>query len=306
MLRGAGVRTLASGAESQLDAGGERPRPWSNDQSERGFLRGLQSYGDRDFSIYMRRAFAKSMGYSGDELGAPRGRHRLHALPLQPLPPPLPRAARRGEARRGGGGRAGARVPHHLAARIHAGAQLHEVPQPHGHGHRGDDPRPAHGRGGADGRLRQDRAGAADGRRQRRQAGDPADRRPADDLALQGRPRRRLHRLPQVLDPVPRRQARQGRDRGGGGPPRHHRRHLRRDGHRLHHGGHRRGAGHDAARHRRHSRRARRPPARRRGDRRARRGAGALRSDAGQDHHRRRRSRTPRACCWRSAAPPTA
>jgi dihydroxy-acid dehydratase len=44
-----------------------------SDQSgcERGFLRGLQSYGDRDFSIYMRRAFAKSMGYSGDELARP-------------------------------------------------------------------------------------------------------------------------------------------------------------------------------------------------------------------------------------------
>jgi dihydroxy-acid dehydratase len=41
------------------------------DQTERGFLRGLQSYGDRDFSIYMRRAFAKSMGYSGDELSRP-------------------------------------------------------------------------------------------------------------------------------------------------------------------------------------------------------------------------------------------
>ena len=41
------------------------------DKGERGFLRGLQSYGDRDFSIYMRRAFAKSMGYSGDELARP-------------------------------------------------------------------------------------------------------------------------------------------------------------------------------------------------------------------------------------------
>jgi dihydroxy-acid dehydratase len=40
-------------------------------RSERGFLRGLASYGDRDFSIYMRRAFAKSMGYSGDELARP-------------------------------------------------------------------------------------------------------------------------------------------------------------------------------------------------------------------------------------------
>src|SRR5499426_1593598 len=40
-------------------------------KSERGFLRGLQTYGDRDFSIYMRRAFAKSMGYTGDELARP-------------------------------------------------------------------------------------------------------------------------------------------------------------------------------------------------------------------------------------------
>jgi dihydroxy-acid dehydratase len=38
---------------------------------ERGFLRDLQTYGDRDFSIYMRRAFARSMGYSGDELKRP-------------------------------------------------------------------------------------------------------------------------------------------------------------------------------------------------------------------------------------------
>jgi dihydroxy-acid dehydratase len=38
---------------------------------ESGFLQGLQSYGDRDFSIYMRRAFAKSMGYSADELARP-------------------------------------------------------------------------------------------------------------------------------------------------------------------------------------------------------------------------------------------
>src|SRR4051795_874878 len=42
-----------------------------DDNTDRGFLRGLQSYGDRDFSIYMRRAFAKSMGYTGDELARP-------------------------------------------------------------------------------------------------------------------------------------------------------------------------------------------------------------------------------------------
>lgn len=38
---------------------------------ERGFLRGLATYGDRDFSIYMRRAFARSQGYTLDELSRP-------------------------------------------------------------------------------------------------------------------------------------------------------------------------------------------------------------------------------------------
>ncbi len=40
-------------------------------RAERGFLRGLQNYGDADFSVYMRRAFAKSMGFSADELKRP-------------------------------------------------------------------------------------------------------------------------------------------------------------------------------------------------------------------------------------------
>ena len=39
--------------------------------AERGFLRGLQNYGDPDFSTYMRRAFARSMGYSMNELKRP-------------------------------------------------------------------------------------------------------------------------------------------------------------------------------------------------------------------------------------------
>jgi dihydroxy-acid dehydratase len=36
-----------------------------------GFLQGLQSYGDPDFSIYMRRAFARSQGFSSAELQRP-------------------------------------------------------------------------------------------------------------------------------------------------------------------------------------------------------------------------------------------
>ena len=35
-----------------------------NKKDDRGFRRGLTNYGDRDFSLYLRRSFASSMGYS--------------------------------------------------------------------------------------------------------------------------------------------------------------------------------------------------------------------------------------------------
>src|SRR5229473_1148556 len=38
---------------------------------ERGLLDGLTNYGDRDFSLYLRRSFAQSMGYSRAMLGKP-------------------------------------------------------------------------------------------------------------------------------------------------------------------------------------------------------------------------------------------
>ena len=43
----------------------------SVEAQDKGFLRGLQSYGDRDFSIYMRRAFARSQGFTLEELERP-------------------------------------------------------------------------------------------------------------------------------------------------------------------------------------------------------------------------------------------
>lgn len=43
----------------------------SDETPERGFLRDLQSYGDADFSRYMRRAFARSQGFQLDELARP-------------------------------------------------------------------------------------------------------------------------------------------------------------------------------------------------------------------------------------------
>ena len=38
-----------------------------------GLARGLINYGDADFSLYLRRSFAKSMGYSRAMLARPRG-----------------------------------------------------------------------------------------------------------------------------------------------------------------------------------------------------------------------------------------
>ena len=43
----------------------------SNDGNPKGLARGLTNYGDRDFSLYLRRSFAKSMGYSDEMLERP-------------------------------------------------------------------------------------------------------------------------------------------------------------------------------------------------------------------------------------------
>ena len=71
--------------------------------------------------------------------------------------------------------------------------------QSDGDGYRGDDPRPADGRGGGDRRLRQDLAGADHGRGQRRSAdrGDPG--RADGGRPSQGRGAGRLHRLPPAV-----------------------------------------------------------------------------------------------------------
>lgn len=43
----------------------------NNNDDPRGLRRGLTNYGDRDFSLYLRRSFARSMGYSTDMLDRP-------------------------------------------------------------------------------------------------------------------------------------------------------------------------------------------------------------------------------------------
>ena len=239
------------------------------DADEVGVARGLTNYGDRGFALYLRRSFVKSMGYSGDMLSkpvvgiasSPSGFNNCHRSM-----PELVEAVKRGVLAAGG---LPIDFPTISLGEVFLNPDQSHVPQPDEHGRRGDGARAADGRGGADRRLRQDRAGAADGRGLRRPAGDPAGHRADDDRAPQGRAARRLHRLPPLLGQLPRRQDRARGNRRGRGPPGHHGRHLRGDGHRQHHGLHRRGARHVAAGQRGDSRRARRPAARRRGERRA-------------------------------------
>ena len=40
-------------------------------EEQHGLSRGLTTYGDPDFSLYLRRSFAKSMGYSAELLSRP-------------------------------------------------------------------------------------------------------------------------------------------------------------------------------------------------------------------------------------------
>ena len=269
-----------------------------------GIEHGLTNYGDRDFSLYLRRSFAQLDGLFQRHAEEAGGRHRLYAVRLQQLPPPFPRTAGGGEARRAGGRRAADGISHHLARRGVPQSDQPEIPQPDVDRHRGDDARAADGRGGADGRLRQDGAGAAHGRGVGRPAGGHAGGRADDDRAPSRRAAGRLHRLPPVLGAIPRRQDRREGNQRDRRQARHHRRHLRGDGHRLDHGLPGRGARHDPARHRRHPRRACRPPARGGSHRRARRQADRLASSRPTASSTRNRSRMRFACCWRSAAPP--
>ena len=43
----------------------------SDDKKDRGLEKGLTSYGDRDFSLFLRKAFIKGAGYTDDALSRP-------------------------------------------------------------------------------------------------------------------------------------------------------------------------------------------------------------------------------------------
>ena len=311
LLRERGLRRGPHGlhGKAQARVPGQVMRATSGKKDKRpptGLSKGLTSYGDAGFSLFLRKAFIKGAGYTDDALARPvigiadtgSGFNPCHGNA-----PQLIEAVKRGVMLAGGLPVEFPTISHPRELRA---PDQHVPAQPHVDGHRGDDPRAADGRGRAHRRLRQDGARAADGRGLRGRARDPARHGLDAHRLARRRARRRLHRLPPLLGPLPRRGDRRRRDRARERPARRERRHLLGDGHGEHDGLRRRGAGHDAARQRVAAGRHRRPHARRRAHRRhapwRSRRAGSRPTASSP----RSRSRTRCACCSPSAARPTA
>ena len=51
----------------------------SDDTKDRGLEKGLTSYGDRGFSLFLRKAFIKGAGYTDDATATPRSSSRRFA-----------------------------------------------------------------------------------------------------------------------------------------------------------------------------------------------------------------------------------
>ena len=58
----------------------------SPDDEASGLRQGLTSYGDRGFSLFLRKAFIKGAGYTDGGAGPSGHRHHQHSQRLQPLP----------------------------------------------------------------------------------------------------------------------------------------------------------------------------------------------------------------------------
>ena len=277
----------------------EEPAP------KRGLARNTANYGDRDFALYLRRSFAKSMGYSQAMLDRPvvgivdtgSGFNNCHRTV-----PELIEAVKRGVLAAGG-------LPlpfptvslcepslfptsmhyRNLAA-LDTEAMLTAQPMD-----------AAVLIGGCDKTVPAQLMAAAS-------ADIPAVQLvtgPMLATPYPGRAAVRLHRLPPLLGGVSRRPRHRRADRRDRGPARHHRRHLRRDGHRVHHGLPGRDAGHGAAGPWLDPGGACRPAARGGGGRRAGGAADRRRRSGRRRSSPRRRWRTRCACCWRWAVRPT-
>ncbi len=170
----------------------------TNTPPKRGLARNTANYGDRDFALYLRRSFAKSMGYSAGDARQACRRHCRYRLGLQQLPPHRPRTDRGGEARRPRRRRFAAGVPDRVAVRAFAVSNLDALSKPRRDRHGGDVDRAADGCRRAGRRLRQDRARATDGGGFGGHSRGATGHRPDARDPVPGRAARRVHRLPPV------------------------------------------------------------------------------------------------------------
>ena len=111
-----------------------------------GLRKGLTSYGDAGFSLFLRKAFIKAMGYSDDALDRPIVGIANTSSDYNPCHGNVPRPDRGGQARRDAVRRAADGIPDNLHPRIVCASDQHVPAQSDGDGHRGNDPRAADGR----------------------------------------------------------------------------------------------------------------------------------------------------------------
>ena len=112
----------------------------TNTPPKTGLARNTANYGDRDFALYLRRSFAKSMGYSQTMLDKPvvgivdtgSDYNNCHRTV-----PELVEAVKRGVLAAG--------LPHRIPVRTQPVPDIHALPQPRRDRHRSDVDRAAHG-----------------------------------------------------------------------------------------------------------------------------------------------------------------
>ena len=204
--------------------------------SPTGIDRNLTHYADPGFSRYIRRAFLASAGYDEADLRAPRRRHRRYLVRLHHLPSRHAPTRRSRQTRRARSGRAAPRLSNPFPRRNPPLPHRHALPQPHGHGNRGNDRRPAHGRGRAARRLRQNPASPTHGRSFRVRARHPPRRRANAGRRLARRALGRMHGLSPLLGAAPSWCARRRRNSRCRAEPVPNRRNLHGHGHGLNHG----------------------------------------------------------------------
>ena len=141
-------------------------------------LRSHRWFGVHDLRAFGHRSRIRQMGYGREDYA---GKPVIGIINTwsrhQPVPRALQGAGRGRQARRVPGRRLSARIAGDLAQRAVRQADDDALPQLAGDGDRGAAAQPSAGRGGADGRLRQDHARAADGGDLHEPAGDLRARR---------------------------------------------------------------------------------------------------------------------------------